>query len=207
MITRIFATLFISTSFLAAQATDTPTAIPAEEFVEMLYKGEKFSPEQQLAFAELEYLEPQKIKELIVLAKLEANEKRHKRLSTIYNELYGKNHKMPTASSAGLEMGWYLVMIGDKVSTLPMVLKVQPNSAASQAGLIPGDVINKVSRFPMRGSETRNQFVQLINNWPNSKPLDLKISRSNSKDPANHLDKNKKVNLTLFAAKKDKPNK
>ncbi len=201
MTSRIVAIFLFSVSLLTVDPVRAETSLSAEAVVKQLLSGEELSPKEQVAFALVEYQDPGKIKKLIAIAKLEASEEKYKQYETLYNDLYGKKNKEYTGAVAGLEVGWYLMSEGDTVMTLPLILKVAPNSAASDAKLRPGDVIDKMGGFELSGSETRNEFVALINNWPSSEPLVLEVTRSKTRDAASARTKDLKTSVSLFGGK------
>lgn len=199
---RILITIFLSIQFLIADDSQAGDEVSPEQVVELLLSGKTLTAAQQCSFAETEYTKPGEVKRQVSLVKLKGSEEEYKQASSVYNKLYGKKNEEPDAEATGLNIGWYLIMIGEKASTLPLVISVTPDSAASAAGLLPGDVIHNMGKFKMEGDNTRNQFVQFINNWPDSEPLTLKISRSKSRDPSSYAEKKIKKTLLLYGAKK-----
>jgi len=192
-----FMVLFLSAKLLLANDRGLST----DDVVQLLLADKPLTTQQQCAFAELEYKAPGEIKKKISLAKLKGDEAHYKQVSMVYNKLYTKSDRDLDTSFMGLTLGWYFIMVGDNASTLPLIIDVAPDSAASKAGLFPGDVIKNVGAFEMQGVETRNQLVEFLNKWPISVPLELGVSRSKSKDPLSSMDKKVFEKIQLYSNK------
>lgn len=197
--TRIIIILCLCTAFLQAEEVPSAPKITAEKVVRLLLTGKPLSSQQQCSFAELEYLKPGEVKELISLEKLTATEDEYKQVAAVYDQLYSKKNKQYDVSSMGLTVGWYLIVIEDTVSSLPLITKVEAGSAASAAGLLAGDVIERMGRFELEGNQTRNEFVKFLHNWPDSEPLGLKVRRSDYRDPSSTNTKRVKKELQLYS--------
>lgn len=70
-------------------------------------------------------------------------------------------------------MAVFLVVIGNPRGQAT-VREVQPNSPAAQAGLLPGDILRKADKTPIRGAGDVSTYVSLRANLP----IDLTIERA-----------------------------
>jgi S1-C subfamily serine protease len=58
----------------------------------------------------------------------------------------------------GATFGWYLILEDQKFRALPLVIKVEDGSPAADAGLLPGDVIDRCEGRDLKSDDSRNRL-------------------------------------------------
>ncbi|MFC4991991.1 hypothetical protein [Rubritalea tangerina] len=78
----------------------------------------------------------------------------------------------------GAVMGWQILFDGETATSLPMICSIKGGWADQNKGFIEGDVIESFHGVSLKGRNSRNLFMRLIQLWPRGEDAQLHIGRS-----------------------------
>ncbi len=183
---------------LTKKASESKIEAESKHLSLLLLKSTPLSEEDQKKFAIHLTKYPGSIEKYLISIKLTADPAQATAAKKALKKLHTITKEKLRSQVLGASVGWHIYFKGEIIHTLPLIVHIKKNSLAEKAQLKAGDVIESCGPIVFSGDNTRNQFVILVNQWPQSIPLQLKIRRSRFGDNNLQADKTVTKNLTLF---------
>ncbi|MBK1831211.1 hypothetical protein JIN77_10770 [Verrucomicrobiaceae bacterium R5-34] len=197
---QIVACVMVLSTQLLANPKSAPKQIPnVAKVASLLLAGKEFSASEQKLFALTSLKHAKELKEALVLAKFSGDDSQYASAKRALEKVKEIGESQSASAVHGATITWYLFFQKDKISSIPMIDRVQKGSPADRAGLLPGDVVDVCAGIRLASENSRNRFAQLLAQWPESIPLELKVRRSEQAASWSSMMKRTRKTLVMFA--------
>ncbi len=196
--------LYLLLSLLMASSLFADEKKPKEDLPWLLSQLAEGTKPRKAAMAKILSLSNKNLGEVVKAAKI-ANKsddpELRSRAGSLLKKLYRRHELGEGAPYHGMKLGWFIQHSGKKegksVSSAVLVLEVDKESPAEKAGINSGDVIYQIGKSPLRGMNTRNDFVKHVNSLKPGTEIELRIRYNSSTKPFDIYQKNKKKKTKL----------
>jgi len=157
ILTLSFLSTLVISGSIFAEAQDPKTAL-AEKLGMELLKGKPLTPEKQKQLAIISFTHLDAVKEPLIIIKLTGTDKESAQAKKALNVIKRSELRQSQSSIRGMTISWYLLFHKGKLTSVPLITKVENGSPAEKAQILSGDVIESCAGIDLKGENSRNKF-------------------------------------------------